>query len=517
MTKIQINVGTPEEEIVLVCNGNHLLSSIQPELPNKILLRSCTKEILALVLSKYTANSVKRCLITGTPGIGKTVSIIALLYLVLQENLARPSERIILDLKHALTVIVHNGANNTWSEYSISQQDKDILTTLYPLISTLYIYDAVEQKSPRLLPYFSIVFSSPNINHFKEYIKISLELYHIYYMPTWSWNECLTMYNAYFKDKIVANLSEGNLLSLYEKWGGLPRNIFVDHIASITDLDDCISGCDVIACMTSIGKNLFYYPSEIAYKVRTKLMHLEVDGDSYGSARVSFGSPYIRDKLIEQSGKTASVFYRDFMATHGKAEFAAKVRGNIYEKLVLDKLSSNQDLTLFFFTMKKGFANSIIKKFQIPAVQLSNVFHTIEEITNTSAVWKPAQSNFNSFDALVIYQLVQQLMRQVMWVQITVGLTHSLLITGVHACFTYVPTSTFSNKIAFCLPPDIFQKWHLSNTVQNFVTKSGTVAKIHLQYTEMEQIVLCIPGDQVEAEQLNQMYENQDIQMAVIQ
>lgn len=56
--------------------------------------------------------------------------------------------------------------------------------------------------------------------------------------------------------------------------------------------------------------------------------------------------------------------------------------------------------------------------------------------------------------------------------------------------------------IVFCVPPDVFEWWRAHNSVQSFVTQGGRKPQIHLYLNSMKQMVMCVPGDGVEEEQM---------------
>ena len=487
------------EYTILKCTENTKLSTrVSSEYPDFILLRQCTLALIDLIQNKFESAGIRRFLLSGTPGIGKTVSIIVLLYLAVKGKLKLTFTHIIADLKRGCVLLTRNHANGTWAEQMFNREFfRNNAIEEKNGVLVLYLYDASNEKQPLILPYCSVVFSSPNLQHFKEFINIDAVLRMIYYMPVWSWDEIEAVYNVSTALQSRAPLND--VMNLYAKWGGLPRQIFCAYETGIKALDDSVRSCDAVACIQVLEKGSFlWYNASDRVNVRSKLMQFEVvDDGQYTNAMVNFGSHYIRDELVRETGKSFSVYYRDFMIAHGFSSYAAKVRGNLYEKLVLDRLCNlSSDMDVLSFVMKNGHVNSPVTIRKIPKGNINAfVFFSLADITDDECIWIPSQSNFKSFDVLI------STLHPPWWVQITVGETHSLNAVGVHECLNRISSST----VVFCLPPDIFSLWHGQKSVQNFVNQSGQKASIHQYLNDMDQLVVCIPGDAVEAESVNKM------------
>lgn len=486
-----------EEYTILKCDNNFKLSTrISREFPDFVLIRQCTLVIIALIHDKIQSG-LGRFLITGTPGVGKTVSIIVWLYLAFKGELKVPFKHIIADLKTGCVLLSRNETANTWEE-QLYVREFFVTNRFEATNDVLYLYDATISKLPLILPYCSVVFSSPNLCHFKEFISIDAVRRMVYFMPMWEWDE-IEVFHNFSTELQEIEVLEG-IKRLFQLWGGLPRQIFVPYATGQQALDDSIKNCNAVASIQILEKgNFLSYGENDAKEVRSKLMQFDVvDDGSYESALVNFGSTYIRDKIVEATDKGFANYYREFMLTHGSSEFAAKVRGNLYERLVLDKLrglSGSMSLDVLTFSMERGKPNSAVSVLQLPAMPYAaKEYSNLDEISDIGGiVWIPKQSNFKSFDVLVASPPPPL---PPLWVQITVGKQHSLNVEGVHACLKQVDDAV----IVFCLPPDIFESWYRKNSVQRFVTQSGKVATMHQYLNDVKQMVMCIPGDAIEEE-----------------
>ena len=186
-------------------------------------------------------------------------------------------------------------------------------------------------------------------------------------------------------------------------------------------------------------------------------------------------------------------------------QLKSEVRGNLYERLILDKLRGlDSDIDALSFIMEAGHPNTKICLYTISSTKsMAMDCSTLSDITNLNKMWIPHQSNFKSFDVLVASQSPS------LWIQITVGKTHPLNVSGVHQCLELVSniSSQVEANIVFCLPPDIFLFWYNNNTIQNFVNQSGKKAITHQYLNTKKQFVICIPGDAVEEQQVKQFRE----------
>jgi hypothetical protein len=295
-----------EEYTILKCHHDFKLSiRVSREFPDFVLIRQCAVDIISLIQDKI-AKSVGRFLITGTPGVGKTVSIIVWLYLAIRGELTLPLKYIVADLKTGCVLLSRVEVATPWVE---QWYDREFFKTngFGEPGHVLYLYDATDGKQPLILPYCSVVFSSPNLAHFKEFLSIDVVKRMVYYMPMWKWDELEAYYTVSTTLQEIATLAD--MKRLFEKWGGLPRQIFAPYESGLQALVDAIKTCNAVACIQILEKgNFLTYRENDAKEVRSKLMHFDVvDDGTYSNALVNFGSPFIRNELVVASGKSLPI------------------------------------------------------------------------------------------------------------------------------------------------------------------------------------------------------------------
>jgi RHS (Retrotransposon Hot Spot) family protein len=192
----------------LVCNSPYLLSGIFRGFPDKLLIRDCVEDTIKEISSEDPQIPI---LITGTPGIGKSVSIFVLLHKIVNGEINNV-DNIVLDIQIANNLyIVYKSASGNWDEVVLmSRTTNDIsdfveskvssrikLSTAEIFKATWYIYDGCISTQPLAVnPCIKrIVFSSPNIGHFKVYAK-NPSLY-VHYVPAWELHEIRAAFDVY--------------------------------------------------------------------------------------------------------------------------------------------------------------------------------------------------------------------------------------------------------------------------------------------------------------------------------
>ena len=106
---------------------------------------------------------------------------------------------------------------------------------------------------------------------------------------------------------------------LFEIWGGLPRQILEPYQIGYDNLIKAIKSGDAVACIQALENGDFLsYGERDSNEIRNDLMQFEIEDDgTYEHAAVNFGSPFIREGLVEASSKSFTNYNREFMDAHG--------------------------------------------------------------------------------------------------------------------------------------------------------------------------------------------------------
>jgi len=192
---------------------------------SRIFIRECYKEMYDLIMKMNTVEDVKqrrrKFLITGTPGIGKSLFALYFIKRYLDENNYSAPFGFQRE-KGIANIITSNG--NLYV---------DVPNKFYKFEKNLpFFCDGVEKFEPNGpdVPSLMIVTSSPDDARFKEYadkknfvVKLT--------MPVWSREELDEMYDAFGVERVherVINIEYQNVVkeqSLYDIYGGVPRSI----------------------------------------------------------------------------------------------------------------------------------------------------------------------------------------------------------------------------------------------------------------------------------------------------
>ena len=136
---------------------------------------------LYLDLHKLISNdhADTNAIVTGTPGMGKSMFAVYELYLALRED---------------KTVVFHHLVTNT--TYVFDTRQNRAFTTTAPYgadlylneKSTVYLYDAGTKSSPQYRCFIGriLLFSLPEHRNYADIQKMQAMMF---YMPTWSWSE----------------------------------------------------------------------------------------------------------------------------------------------------------------------------------------------------------------------------------------------------------------------------------------------------------------------------------------
>ena len=190
----------------------------------RIFVRDCYKEMYDIIMKMNKEEDLdkKRCkfLVTGTPGIGKSLFALYFIKRYLDEN--NGSAPFGFQRKRDKADIITSEGNL----YEGVPSGKYRFEKNLP-----FFCDAIDKFEPDGpgLPKLMIVTSSPDNARFKEYVKDNRVVRLT--MPLWSSDELSRMYDAFGKERLHEKMIEidykGTVTnrSLYSIYGGVPRSI----------------------------------------------------------------------------------------------------------------------------------------------------------------------------------------------------------------------------------------------------------------------------------------------------
>ena len=223
-------------------------------------------------------------IITGTPGVGKSMFAVYKLYLALREG---------------KTVVFHHLVTNTTYVFDTQMNRAFTTTALYgadPYLdekSTVYLYDAGTKSLPQYRPFIGciLLFSLPERRNYADIQKMRAM---VFYMPTWSWSEISHIIQKEERDEATAR-------QMFDMFGGVPHHVFIDtescRMQSTKMLNDL---CTRVTTdfLLSIGRQLLSIGQQ-SIKESNRLLHVIVQDGNYSKAKTDFVSKYGQRKVFE--------------------------------------------------------------------------------------------------------------------------------------------------------------------------------------------------------------------------
>ena len=140
--------------------------------------------------------------------------------------------------------------------------------------------------------------------------------------------------------------------------------------------------------------------------VRHKLLHNGLISDDYTSGQIVFGSTFILGALIKKSKKAAINLYSEFMTKYGDEAYASGMRGNIFERVVLEMLPQGVEGIKICELDETGFKAGTELNINIPATESTQViiFDNLKDCignNNDNITCIPRVRNYESFDVFM--------------------------------------------------------------------------------------------------------------------
>ncbi|GAX79590.1 hypothetical protein CEUSTIGMA_g7031.t1 [Chlamydomonas eustigma] len=259
--------------------GDYFLGS--PMKGHRILMRESYESILQRI-DELLDKGLRRFLITGTPGIGKSFFMFPLMHWLL---LKKGVKRIVLeieDLRYYFCVgesVISGGAQAF--EGVLGDEE------------TWWIVDKAKGREREA---YTVLLSSPSQERCKEFLKLMGCT--TLFMPVWSKEEIEKC-----RVQLFSHLNAEAVSDLYEKWGGVPRFVLekANDIPSQHQLEGSIRGCswmDLMTCTCSTSD---------AKDASHMALHLHVKPDS-GCQKyfMAIASSYVKSELVRMGHETSS-------------------------------------------------------------------------------------------------------------------------------------------------------------------------------------------------------------------
>jgi hypothetical protein len=279
----------------------------------EIFIRDSYQKLFEKILCFYNERQAG-VLLTGNPGIGKSVFLRFALYCFLELGKVIAFEAA---EQNKVYIFKPGEEPKTYSgdlAYLPELEDR----------ATIFLHDPKAGQEPLQADAFTILASSPNpMNYkgFRKQIKV-----HTLYMPVWKLGELLTCSNSLKSWK----LSPETITQRFSVFGGIPR--FIEKYDEYyPDLIAAIEFCDTDSLLTTATK------PDLFAKFSHKILHYDVSS-SFQAKSMTFASDFVFKRLVEQwelkSKQALEIFV--FRTTHITSLGSA--RGKAFEALAHQRL-----------------------------------------------------------------------------------------------------------------------------------------------------------------------------------
>jgi hypothetical protein len=274
-----------------IVSTNSNLLPYPSEETQKLFVRKCYLDCFNLILKKISQKR-KFFGISGTPGIGKSLFFVYILFRILKDKSWKPL-RIVYHQQN--TFLLFDLKNFTVTDITQHESTSHIREN-----DTLYIIDG-QKSTPLLVCACTTIFiSSPRSDDYKSYLKQKKAKEWCF--PTWAIDELLSC-----KQQCYSTLPDVSFKERYSIYGGVARFVFAEGQTMPDKMDKVLADVNAVACVKNIGS-----PSDLYQDFHT-LLHMLVD-NSYKFTEFDIASKYVGEKLWE---KHASQMVTNLQALFG--------------------------------------------------------------------------------------------------------------------------------------------------------------------------------------------------------
>ena len=450
----------PDPEPELSSTSLLVFSDVIPhhDTNNQLYIRQAYIDIYEMYIEKNDF-----ILVSGTPGVGKTIFSFYVLYRLLK---AVPDASVLYASAKGNYAVYLEGDNVVVADNQ--EQFREC--------ATYYMFDCGDGSKMQIdigatsASRKTIVFSSPNKKHYKEYEKSFIYSCErkgvIVYMPTWSLMEL-----QFCRRHLFSCITSEGLERRYNLWGGVPRAIFN---ISESNGERLLRGLIVTNSLKDITRLATSIHASQFDSVSHRILHLHVEQDkdrvNYEDPVVIFASKWVAQQVYDQAECESVLSLTNVMSNAAKHTPLQGLCGQIFESFCHTQLSSGRT-----FTVK-----SLTSETTIPKVWKCSKRDTFRDLMEAelseNIYYVPENPNFESVDAVVPPDTA---------VQITVSLKHPVKMHGLQ----YVKDALGCQelKLYFAVPENIYESFQK----QPYHTQKGKEWK--KKVIGISQWAVCVP------------------------
>ena len=400
------------------------------EINSRIFIRQCYKEMYDIIMKMITNEDLKqrkrKFLITGTPGIGKSLFTLYFIKRYLDENNYSAPFGFQRDRGKA-DIITSSG-----------DIYKEVPSAIYGSEENLpFFCDGIEKFEPNgpNVPRLMIVTSSPDDSRFKEYAKSNFVVKLT--MPVWTREELSEMYDLFELERMherVIDIEFQDVVkkqSLYAVYGGVPRSI---------QSQDGKKMIDALRKKGSLVANNFFGFNDTPgtgpdIENSYTLVHLVPPTNNnvcnYFDNLATIASTYVLDAIIKTYNIKIWTIWKNYLKASGTGRVDASTQGRIFEWIFFENPPSK--LILYPLNEKGSSTEQIISEVTetLKFPRLIRSFHTSIDVKNwtSNVLYRPISSTLESGDAFFIRGTKSKSKLYIL--QLTVGKKHPIKANGL--------------------------------------------------------------------------------------
>ncbi|EGG19912.1 hypothetical protein DFA_07019 [Cavenderia fasciculata] len=378
--------------------------------------------------------------VTGNPGIGKSVFIYYMMWVISQMK---------------ATIVVRSYHSDTKDAYYVYTYDQHVKPVVLRTLShsdvlphlkdkkTFYLVDSLDVSNHAAK---TIVVSSPDPSKYKEFLKDADSTRR--YLPPWKKRELDTV-----RPLLYPSVTQVELDQLWNKWGGIPR--FVLEKAHDQEfqrtLDQVIPTLDLDLCVKSVGQEDTQAPG--SHKV-IQIIPRDVPGFAkYSQMELRFSSKYVARIVVRETEKlhmdriTKELTVPRFLHS--------PLGGSFFEGVVHRKLQVGGTFKRRLLNNNNtGKESDVVIPKPLPSVDIKSINDISKPSSATGAYLLPTYSNFPVVDSLI---------KPTQLFQVTVSSTHPPLMQELSNIVDQLGNPP-NVDLYFVVPEDMYSDFKQSAT-----------------------------------------------------
>jgi len=410
-----------------------------------LFIRESYKRITTLIVDAMTKKNIKRFIVTGTPGIGKSIFLHYFLWLLItrKTSINDQVDRKVYFQSDSTSVLRFDKTETIYIPKGVA------VSSLFQDENCILLVDMVEELEPAECKGTVIIFSSPNVSRYKQFLN---GLCSMYILNPWSLNEIKAVWSRSYQ-----HLQWQEVERVFIKMGGIIRYVLEQNEVADKRLNQGI--CKARNMFTDMAIAI---SSQVAGGINGHLIyrvvHYYSPDNRDDNCILSFASPYCRKLCLQglsQEGQDRVLAFLQY----NQAPDAQGYRGYLSEPYVhINAAAFGFDLIRRLGNVK--YADCKVRQYAVPdtyvqvfkgvSSKIETPFDNLKHIKLLKDVYyRPVTSNFESIDSFAIIG------DDVFAFQVTVGLKgKGIKCAGLEALFVLI-SKTYPNlnyHIVFVCP-----------------------------------------------------------------